>query len=104
MSTYTPDVWVVIKIKHGGEVIDKVLAGWYGGYLDGDSWKISSGITETVEFDDRYEFYNYSGSTYVCYKEYQKLSGMTQSIYEGLLREMEEINDPTSTKVELVKF
>lgn len=65
---YTPDRWVVLKVNNGTEVINKVLAGWYGGYLDGDSWKLNSGNVKEEEFDDRWEFTGYSGSVYVCYK------------------------------------
>ena len=54
-ADYTPDNWVVLKItntKRSGntgygrteQVLYKVLAGWGGGYLDGDSWRMNSGI------------------------------------------------------------
>ena len=41
MTDYTPDKWIVVKIE-GGEfpLTYKVFACWYGGYLNGDSWKI----------------------------------------------------------------
>ena len=85
MSTHTPDSWVVVRITSATTSIDKVLAGWYGGYLDGDSWTLSSGIVRTEEFDDRYEFSNHSGSLYVCYKNRERMSGvmvMQYSYYE----------------------
>jgi hypothetical protein len=68
MSNYTPDNWVVIKMD-GDEPHYRVLAGWSGGYLDGNSWKINSGIVR-VEIDgDYYRFYGLSGSCYSCHKE-----------------------------------
>lgn len=83
MSTYTPDCWVVIRLRTQSTAIDKVLAGWYGGYANGDSWKLSSGIEHTEEFDDRYEFTNASGSLYVCYKQRERMSGYTSGVYSN---------------------
>lgn len=56
------------------------------------------------EFDDRYEFHNYSGSIYVCYKNRQKMSGLTQTIYNNMLVGIGKMDDPTGTSVELVNF
>lgn len=87
MSTYTPDLWVVVEIDYEGEVVKKVLASWYGGFANGDSWKLSSGITKIVELDDRYEFLNHSGSVYVCYKTLWGMSGYTGNIYQDLINQ-----------------
>lgn len=81
MSINTPDCWVVVRVKSATTSVDKVLAGWYGGYLNGDSWKLSSGIMQTEEFDDRYEFSNHSGSLYVCYKNCERMSGIMAAQY-----------------------
>lgn len=69
MSVYVPDRWVVLEVNNGKETLNKVFAGWYGGYLDGDSWKLNSGNVKEEDLNDRWEFSGYSGSTYVCYKE-----------------------------------
>ena len=63
---YAPDNWVIIKFPE----CYKVLAGWSGGYLDGDSWRMNSGITNCyMEVDgDYYYFSGFSGSTYRCHK------------------------------------
>tara|TARA_R110001606_G_scaffold58766_1_gene140226 strand:+ start:106 stop:432 length:327 start_codon:yes stop_codon:yes gene_type:complete len=68
MSNYKPDNWVVIKID-GNEPHYRVLAGWSGGYLDGDSWKMNSGIIRVEDDGDCYNFYGSSGSCYSCHKE-----------------------------------
>ena len=88
MSTYTPDRWLVVKITSGDDTIDKVFANWYGGYLDGDSWKLSSGITETVEFEDRFEYTNHSGSLYICYKGREGLSGYGSGVLQHLTEKL----------------
>lgn len=64
---YTCDNWVVIKI--GGEDPHyRVLVGTSGGYLDGDSWRMNSGIVSVREDDDYYYFAGASGSEYRCNK------------------------------------
>ena len=82
---YTPDNWVIIKLdseEYG--VVYKVLAGWSGGFTDGDSWRMNSGIIEVRESEDYYDFIGDSGSVYRCYKEAERLSMMTSSILQQL--------------------
>lgn len=67
MSDYSPDNWVVIKIK-GKDPHYRVLAGWSGGYLNGNSWRLNSGITKVEEDDRNYYFFGASGSSYCCNK------------------------------------
>ena len=68
MTEYNPDNWVVIKIK-GVDPHYRVLGGWDGGYLDGDSWRMNSGITRVVDADDHWlHFRGSSGSVYRCNK------------------------------------
>jgi len=62
----TPDNWVVVKV---GEEIYKVLAGWSGGYLTSDSWKLNSGISEVKDDGNHWLFIGNSGSVYQCHKE-----------------------------------
>ena len=65
--TYTPDNWVVIKIKGEGTYY-RVLAGWSGGYTTGDSWRMNSGVTHVEEDEHYFYFYGTSGSFYQCRK------------------------------------
>jgi len=89
MTEYTPDNWVVLKIKEGKNAFPfyKVLVGWSGGYLDCDSWRMNSGITEVKEKSDCYEFYGGSGSLYRCHKEGYGLRMNNASIYNKLKKE-----------------
>jgi hypothetical protein len=66
MSEYRPDNWVVLKITYKTETVYKVLAGWSGGYLDGDSWRMNSGITKVEKGSTTWKFYGSSGSCYEC--------------------------------------
>lgn len=99
MSVYTPDAWVVIDITTPTDSVRKVLAGWFGGYLDGDSWKLSSGVTAVNEFPDRYEFINESGSIYVCYKTIQRLTGLTGSMLDSWRRKAAEANENSTDHI-----
>ena len=85
MSEYMPDNWVVLKIAvEDSPVIYKVLAGWSGGYLDGDYWRMNSGITRAVEHEKYWEFYGSSGSCYVCHKGQYRLRMNNSGVYNQL--------------------
>lgn len=86
MSEYHPDNWVVLKLKSGKEAypVYKVLAGWNGGYLDGDSWRMNSGITGVEKQAYLYGFYGSSGSVYWCLEGEYRLTMATSGIYNEL--------------------
>ena len=84
-DSYTPDRWVVLKINLPDDPHYRVLAGWSGGYLDGDSWRLNSGIT-SHEFDgDYWYFYGSSGSCYKCYVDSYRMSSIMVGIYKQLV-------------------
>ena len=86
MSEYTPDRLVVLKIKEGKGTFPfyKVLGGWSGGYIYGDSWRMNSGITLVFERENTVDFYGESGSMYHCHKVGYGLSMATAGIYNQL--------------------
>lgn len=43
---YTPDGWTIFHINNNGAHFYKVLCTWSGGYLDGDSCRLSSGAED----------------------------------------------------------
>jgi hypothetical protein len=70
MTENTPDNWVILKIETQNETIEtyyKVLGGWSGGYLDGDSWRMNSGIVSHERDGDYWLFHGHSGSVYRCH-------------------------------------
>ena len=87
----TPDRWAIIKVTHSksDSPIYKVLGSWYGGYLDGDSWRINSGISNIIEAEDHFIFEGYSGSTYKCYKSSYGTSSLAAGIYENYKKQLE---------------
>ena len=91
MSTYTPDRWVIVKIQAVGyDTYYRILASWYGGYTQGDSWKLSSGIEKSFDYDNYYEIPNTSGSTYICHKNAYGMSGYTRNIFANFEKDSKE--------------
>jgi hypothetical protein len=88
VNSYTPDRWEVVKLfsEEHNVSTKKILCSWYGGYLTGDSWKLSSEISSIASFDDRHEFTTESGSRYVCYFGARGVSG----IMSGIIRSIED--------------
>ncbi len=84
----TPERWVVVKIDNNIDTpFYKVFATWAGGYLDGDRWKLNSGIKSVESDEDSYYFVGHSGSCYKCHK---KGYGTATSYGEGVLHDMIE--------------
>lgn len=96
MSNYAPDCWVIVRINHKRDPFCKVLAGWSGGYLDKDSWRLSSGLANIVEDGEFYLMHNKSGSVYKCHKHSEGMNSLSGSIFA----KMEEVGDVKIITVE----
>jgi hypothetical protein len=97
MNEYNPDKWLLIKIG-GTDPHYRVFGSWSGGYLDGDSWRMNSGITRVEEDGDYYKFFGSSGSCYRCHKEMYGATTYGWSVATGYVDDdrltiMEEPND-----------
>ena len=103
MSTYTPDVWVVLEFDAPQLTtpVRKVFAGWYGGYTGSDYWQLNSGITNVRLVDGWWEFDGYSGSTYRCHPDGYHMSGLMQSLYANWLKQAEQRGD---TQIRILTF
>lgn len=75
---YTPDNWIIVKLPQ----CYKVLAGWSGGYLDADKWRLNSGITSCHNVGDYYVFTGHSGSLYHCHKDSYGLRMNTAGVFD----------------------
>ena len=80
----TPDNWVVFKHIQKDEVAYRVLAGWSGGYLTGDSWSVNSGIIKVEEEPEYFLFHGWSGSIYKCRKGSYKLRMNNAHVWDVL--------------------
>jgi hypothetical protein len=95
MSTYTPDTWVVLEFD-APELetpLRKVFAGWYGGYIGSDSWRLNSGITQVRRSGDWFEFDGYSGSTYHCGPGNYHMSGLMHGVLDNWLKQADQRGD-----------
>lgn len=86
-----PDKWLVLKID-GEELIYKVFGSWSGGYLDGDSWKLNSGIESVEETNDAFLFKGFSGSVYKCRKNSYGSNAYGAAIINGWMKESDKIS------------
>ena len=87
---YIPSKWIIIEISSAEDSVRKVFASWYGGYLDGDSWRLSSGITKVEDKGDHYLFHNESGSIYQCYKNCYGTSSYSYGILQNIAKTVTE--------------
>lgn len=89
MGNYNPDRWVILEIINPNDKIKtteklyKVFGGWYGGYADGDSWRINSGITKIVQDGEYYHIHGYTGSVYTVHKDSYGMSGYMSAVYQA---------------------
>lgn len=88
---YTPDKWLLIKIN-GNNPHYRVFASWYGGYLNGDSWRMNSGVTSVTEDDEFYYFSGSSGSVYNCHKKARGISGYGSGVLNYYTEQYPELN------------
>jgi len=82
----TPDAWVIIEVKTPAGQFQKVLAGWSGSYLYGDSWRMSSPVKE-LNIKVNQDFFTVdteSGSRYTLFKSRQGLRMSILGIYNEL--------------------
>jgi hypothetical protein len=102
MSTYFPERWVILEVSNPGTStkIRKVFAGWRGGYLGSDQWKLSSGIVKVVEHEHNYEFFNVSGSVYTCPKTGRGMTPYMAQAHSSWQAKLKELGkDPDSIGV-----
>jgi len=85
----TPERWVILRLPDNNY---KVFGTWSGGYLDGDRWKLNSGIEKVDQDDDFYYFTGFSGSCYKCNKRsYGVATLYGQSVLNKIINTNEQI-------------
>lgn len=83
---YTPDKWKIIKLSPpDDETFYKVFGMWSGGYLDGDSWRMNSGIKSVYKDGEYFVVMGYSGSAYRCHKQTEGTNAYGAAVLSGLL-------------------
>lgn len=85
---YNPDKWIILSLfPNSDKNFFKVLGTWSGGYLNGDSWRINSGITHIKATEHHYDISGESGSIYRCHKDMYGTTALGASIIERLKSE-----------------
>lgn len=82
---YTPDRWKVVRITYKGETFEKVFGTWVGGYVNGDSWRMNSGIDRVEKEGEYFLFYGASGSVYKCHKNGEGSTMYTESVLQNMI-------------------
>lgn len=93
MKEYIPEKWVVVKLEAKGTPLTyKIFANWYGGYLNGDSWKLNSGIKAVSESKHYYLFEGFSGSIYKCFKNNYGMNMYGTGVIQDIIKKAEEFD------------
>lgn len=90
----TPEKWVIVELPNNEY---KVFGTWSGGYLNGDRWKLNSGIEKVEEDENYYYFIGYSKSCYKCDKKsYGFVTNYGLSVLKGLI-------EKTNNQIKLIE-
>ena len=90
-----PDYWTLLSM--GGYY--KVLSSFYGGYLSGESWRMSSAVTDIKLKGDTFLITTQSGNVYHCRKDSKGMNSMATGIYEALRKDNRNIKRVDPQKV-----
>ena len=64
---HRPHGWVILKFTNEDDVFFKIFASWRGGYLDGDSWRLSSGSNNPPVLSDCGKYWLWEQESGSCY-------------------------------------
>jgi hypothetical protein len=84
---YNPDKWVILEIQGKKETLYKVLAGWSGSYLEGQSWRMNSGIAKITTEGNYYLIEGHSGSVYKCQKQGYGTNMISGGVLAGMMED-----------------
>lgn len=102
---YTPDSWVIVEIKTKDETLHKVFGTWFGGYLNGDSWRLNSGIdTVSKTADGGYAVDGYSGSIYFISPGNYGTTEYTEGVLAGFEAQKGDAQIKGLTREESLRF
>jgi len=85
-----PDKWSIIKQTHeDGEIWYRLFANFYGGYVNGDSWRINSGIDVVKEDDKSFTINGAKSNTiYMCNKKSYGITSYGMLVFSSLQSEV----------------
>lgn len=91
-SGMVPDKWILITSNNGKTIKSAILSGFYGGYLHGNSWRISSELEDIINDEESRSFYakTVSGSTYRLPYDNIGTTGDTAAIVAKWMKQVED--------------
>jgi hypothetical protein len=101
MSVYTPNKWLLLKVTDPENEKNhyRIFATWSGSYLDGASWKLSSGCLDKPKLSNGcWEIKQSSGSLYRLHPFGEGLCGN----WYGILEELVEIYKEKGGSIEVI--
>lgn len=95
---YTPDKWVLVELIAPEARHYRVLGSWFGGYLNGNSWRLNSGVKDVHAFTEGkgnhnlqgYEVDGESGSMYIVYKTNYGMHTLSASVLDAYEQQQTE--------------
>lgn len=76
--------WLLLEIKQPDKTTVKILSGFAGGYLEGDSWRLSTDVEKIEDNDNEYIVTTKSGSTYLLLKKNIGVSGPSAGMLQRI--------------------
>ena len=96
---YYPDEWCLVRIE-GTDPHWRVFGSWRGGYLDGDSWRLNSGVTSVQLTGSEKQILAFSGHTGSVYECSIHAQGIRSPYNSSVLNNMAEKSQGTMLTVE----
>ncbi|SES81304.1 hypothetical protein [Thalassotalea agarivorans] len=62
-----PQGWVILKFSTPADTFYKIFSSWRGGYLDGDSWRLSSGSDKPPTLSECRNYWVWEQVSGSCY-------------------------------------
>lgn len=62
-----PQGWVILKFSTPADTFYKIFSSWRGGYLDGDSWRLSSGSINLPTLSECGNYWIWEQESGSCY-------------------------------------
>lgn len=81
MTAYHPDNFILIRVKDSDDL--HIAGGWSGGYLSGDSWRLSTKVVSIEKEVDMLTFTSASGSVYKASVDQYRMSMVIASVLDG---------------------
>ena len=85
ISSYKPTNFVIVSYIHeeDKDTTDHVFSGEHGGYLYGDTWRLSTSIQSVTVDNNKVIVHTLSGSSYELDPKYIGMTGYMGSVYAG---------------------